>query len=85
MLPIQNAATSQDLATIITAVCEELRSDPVVTQRLYTVKQAGTYLGRTTRAIQSLIHEGTLTVVRIDSRAFLDRHDLDALIDGSKN
>ena len=80
----QQRKTRRVIARIITAVVNELRDDPVVTPRLFTVKNAATYLGRSTRAVQSLIHNGVLTVVRIDRRTFLDRNDLDNLIDGSK-
>lgn len=54
-------------------------------QRLFSVDDAATYLGRTKPAVQNLIAGGTLPVVRIDRRVMLDRQDLDRLIDECKN
>ena len=79
----QQRKTRQALARIARAVINELRDDPPVTQRLFTVKDAGVYLGRSVRSIQTLIHIGTLPVVHIDSRTFLDRREIDKLIDRS--
>jgi excisionase family DNA binding protein len=53
-------------------------------QRLLTIADAARYLGRTKAGINHLIHEGTLPTVRLDRRVFLDRKDLDALIEKTK-
>jgi excisionase family DNA binding protein len=53
-------------------------------RRLLTVAQAGEYLGRTADSIRHLVSSGRLPVVRLDSRVFLDRVDLDRLIEDVK-
>ena len=67
------------------AVVDELRTQPVVTQRLFTVRQAGVYLGRTERAVYSLLQDGKLPKVQLDRRTFIDREDLERLILEGKN
>ena len=52
--------------------------------RLVTVEQAALYLGRTKAAVQHLIAEKIIPVVRLDKRIFIDRSDLDRLIEQSK-
>jgi len=56
----------------------------VVNQRLYTVDQAAIYLGRTKESVHHLISGGRLPTVRIDRRVFLDKKELDQLIEESK-
>ncbi len=53
-------------------------------KRLYSVEDAGIYLGRTAHAIRSLCYSGRLRMVKIDCRVFLDVYDMDALIEKSK-
>jgi excisionase family DNA binding protein len=53
-------------------------------QRLLTVEEAATYLGRTTEAVQHLVASGKLPTVRSDRRVFLDVRDLDAWIEANK-
>ena len=53
--------------------------------RLLTVQQAATYLGRTKAAVQHMVANGSLPVVRHDRRVFLDRLDLDKWIDAAKS
>jgi len=49
--------------------------------RLLTVEQAAVYLGRTKTAVQHLIHERRLPIVREGGRVFLDRIALDSWIE----
>lgn len=58
---------------------------PVIQPALLTVKQAAVYLGRTEQAIQHLIFERLLPVVRVGRRVHLDRRDLDAFIETNKS
>ena len=51
---------------------------------LLTREQAARKLGRTVPALEHLIHEGKLPVVRIDCRVFIDVRDILRLIDQSK-
>ncbi|MBM3773964.1 MAG: helix-turn-helix domain-containing protein [Acidobacteria bacterium] len=51
---------------------------------LLTVEQAAAYLGRTKEAVQHLIAERKVPVVRADRRVFLDARDLDQWIEQNK-
>jgi excisionase family DNA binding protein len=51
---------------------------------LLTVKQAAVYLGRSEQAVQHLIFQKELPVVRMGRRVHLDRRDLDAFIEKHK-
>jgi excisionase family DNA binding protein len=53
-------------------------------QRLLTVDMAAKYLGRSKGAVQALIHDRRLPIVRLDRRVFLDIRDLDSMIDSAK-
>ena len=54
--------------------------------RLLGIDAAATYFDTTPRTIQRLIAKGVLKPVRIAGmrRVFIDRHDLDRLVDASK-
>ena len=49
---------------------------PLVLPRLFTVKDAATYLGRTEQSVQHLILKRELPVVRVGRRVHLLREDL---------
>jgi excisionase family DNA binding protein len=51
---------------------------------LLTVKEAGVYLGRTEQAIQHLVRERWLPIVRVGRRVHLHRPDLDRWIEENK-
>jgi excisionase family DNA binding protein len=51
---------------------------------LLNVKEAAIYLGRSEQAIQHLIFQKDLPVVRAGRRVHLDRKDLDAWIEKNK-
>jgi len=53
-------------------------------KRLYTLKQAGTYIGLSHWRVRSLIYSGQLAYVRLGRRILVDRIDLDVLIDSLK-
>jgi hypothetical protein len=53
-------------------------------KRLYSLKEAGMYLGRTEWAMRHLVNSGRVPYVRIDSRIQFDIHDLDRVIDQNK-
>lgn len=55
-----------------------------VPARLFTVKEAAAYIGRTEQAVQHLIHKRELAVVRKGRRVHLDRGDLDRWIEANK-
>ena len=63
---------------------EQMATQPRVQKRLYSVREAGAYLGRTPNAVRELIWKGKLPSVRFDRRIFLDRQDLDTFIEGHK-
>jgi excisionase family DNA binding protein len=51
---------------------------------LLNVKEAAIYIGRSEQAVQHLIFQKELPVVRIGRRVHLDRRDLDAWIEKNK-
>jgi excisionase family DNA binding protein len=51
---------------------------------LLNVKEAAVYLGRSEQAVQHLIFQKDLPVVRVGRRVHLDRRDLDAWIEKNK-
>jgi excisionase family DNA binding protein len=53
-------------------------------KRLYTLKQAGAYIGLSHWRVRSLIFSGQLAYVRMGRRILIDLKDLDALIDSKK-
>ena len=55
-----------------------------VSKRLYSVKEAGRYLGRSPWAIRHLIWEGHLPQVRQGRRVMVDVVDMDQFIEKHK-
>lgn len=53
-------------------------------KRLLSVDEAAEYLGRSSWAVREMIRAGKLPCVRFDRRIFLDRLDLDRLIEYHK-
>lgn len=53
-------------------------------KRLYTIKEAGTYLGRSTWSVRRLVWKGLLQRVEVAGRVHLDVRDMDELIDKNK-
>lgn len=51
---------------------------------LLSVKQAAVYIGRSEQAVQHLIFQRELPVVRVGRRVHLDRRDLDHWIENNK-
>lgn len=54
-------------------------------KRLFTVKEAALYLGRSVWAMRDLIWNGKIKVVRDGKRIFVDRLDLDAYVEKYKS
>jgi len=54
------------------------------TKRLYDLKEASLYMGRTVCALREMIWSGKLPVVRDGRRVLLDIYDLDKWIEQSK-
>jgi excisionase family DNA binding protein len=50
-------------------------------KRLYSLKEAAQYLGRTERALRHLVDRGKIPTVRIDSRIQFAIEDMNRLID----
>lgn len=55
-----------------------------ISKRLYSVKEAGKYLGRSAWAIRHLIWEGELPQVRQGRRVMVDVMDMDRFIEKHK-
>jgi excisionase family DNA binding protein len=76
-------AVATEVAGILKAELGQLVSHDVEPV-LLTVKQAGTYLGRSEQSVQHLIFQKDLPVVRVGRRVHLHRRDLDAWIEKNK-
>src|SRR5579862_1786176 len=81
------------VAAIATEVASKVKSEITshvenlvgrVQPALLNVKEAAVYLGRSEQAVQHLIFERELPVVRVGRRVHLDRRDLDAWIEKNK-
>ena len=55
-----------------------------IKKRLFTVKEAATYLGRTPHAVRELQWDGLLPAVKVGRRIHFDVLDLDKFIDQHK-
>lgn len=55
-------------------------------KRLYNLKEAAEYLGRTVWGVRTLIWNGDIPVVRVSNgrKIYVDIKDLDAYIDNNK-
>jgi excisionase family DNA binding protein len=53
-------------------------------KRLFTLNEAGAYIGLSHWRVRSLIYSGQLPYVRLGRRILIDLRDLDALIDSKK-
>lgn len=53
-------------------------------KRLYTVKEASVYLGRSECAIRELIWNGAIPCVKIGRRVHIDIYDLERFIEKSR-
>lgn len=78
---------AQAVAAQVTAILKlELSKlgGPTVQPTLLDVKQAAIYLGRTEQAVQHLIFQRDIPVVRTGKRVHLHRPDLDSWIERNK-
>jgi excisionase family DNA binding protein len=57
---------------------------PKTEKRLYTIKEAAEYLGRSVWGIRELQYKGALPFIKADSRIYFDIHDLDNFIEKNK-
>ena len=78
MTPLDPLAES--IAAIVVARLREKH----VEQRVFTTRQAATYLGMSGSQIQRLASSGQLRAIRVDSSLRFDRKDLERLIDSHK-
>ncbi len=53
-------------------------------KRLFDIKEAAEYLGRTVGALREMLYAGKMPFVRDGRRILIDIHDMDAWIDRSK-
>jgi excisionase family DNA binding protein len=72
-------------AEVAAILREEFALRGNVQPALFTVKQAAVYLGRSEQAVQHLVFNRELPVVRVGRRVHLDRRDLDAWITKNKD
>ena len=55
--------------------------ESVAPKRLFTITEAGIYLGRTPKAVEHLIDRGAIKVTRLDGKRQIDHSALDKIID----
>jgi len=55
-----------------------------ISKRLYSVEEASIYLGRSVCAVRELIWAGKLESVQWDRRIYIDKNDMDLLIERHK-
>ena len=71
---------SQIAGAVAEQVVAQLAIQGAITQRLFSVAEAGVYLGRSPKAIEHMIARGTLQVTKLDGKRQIDRSALDKLI-----
>lgn len=59
-------------------------TNPRVQQRLYSIKDASTYLGRSVWAVREMLWAGKMPHIKDGRRIQVDINDMDAWIDKSK-
>jgi hypothetical protein len=69
-----------DLACAVAKQVIAQIAESSVPKRLFTIAEAGIYLGRTQKAMEHLIVRGTIQVTKLDGKRQLDRSVLDKLI-----
>lgn len=55
-----------------------------IPKRLYNIEEAGHYLGRSKWMIREMVRQGKLPVVKYDRRVFIDIHEMDEMIEATK-
>lgn len=63
---------------------EAQRIDSPLPKRLYTLREAGHYMGRTVWSMRELVWAGKLPIVRDGKRIWVDKGDMDAYIEANK-
>ena len=53
-------------------------------KRLYSIPEAGQYLGRTVWSIREMIYAGKIPYIRDGRRMLLDIHDMDSWIENNR-
>jgi hypothetical protein len=64
-------------------IAAKLRDLP--TKRILNLRDAALYLGVTEDALRHKVYNGKISTVDFDNRIRFDRHDLDRMIEASKN
>ena len=59
-------------------------SEDVINKRLYSIKEASFYLGRSIWAIREMVWAGKLPYVKDGRRILLDIHDMESWIEKNK-
>jgi hypothetical protein len=71
-----------NIDTLAERVAAKVREIPL--KRVMNVEEAAQYLGITVDALRHKVYCSKVPTVKIDSRMFFDRFDLDKLIENSK-
>ncbi len=83
MMDMMISQVAIQVAALLRVEFERLGSS-TVQPALFDVQQAAVYLGRTEQAVQHLIFQKDLPVVRVRRRVHLHKVDLDAWIEKNK-
>jgi excisionase family DNA binding protein len=81
---LESILAAQIAAQVKAIVVEQLEAAPRIPQILFTVSEAAIYLGRTRKAVEHVIADKKLPIVRDGRKIQLHRTDLDRWIDQNK-
>jgi excisionase family DNA binding protein len=78
-------ALAHDLAEILVPILrEKMETAAPVQQVLFNIPEAARILGCSKRALESIIHEREIVVVRRGRRVYIHKRDLDAYIEKNR-
>ena len=87
-IPMRLATTGNSaLDALVDAVADRIiaRMNVTTDKRLFTVAEAATYIGRSQKAVRTMVERGVLPAVRDGRRLHFDRSDLDQWIQFRKS
>jgi excisionase family DNA binding protein len=77
-------AIAEHVMAILKAEMAKVQERPAVQPLLLSVRDAAVYIGRSEQAVQHIIFNREIPVVRFGRRVHLDRRDLDVWIEKNK-
>jgi hypothetical protein len=70
-------------AEVARKVIASISESGTVPKRLFDLREASVYLGRTLRGVEHMVDRGAIQVTKIDGKRQIDRVELDKLIEKS--